>query len=190
MRRWMSRKNYELCQLNSEEGKPQTVDLPPADANFLGKPSLFAEDENALLPGEAHFLDLTAFAQQHGVVIGLGVAFFPAAFTLGHHGLAFLHGGSVAVNEQTVFTGLQIGFAKFCGLRDVDRFADGFRKCRHGQRGYRQKRNTSKERIGFHACQPFHRIESAEQTAVGVRRVDTRPRERVDFPERHLLFLD
>ena len=30
---------------------------------------LFAENKNALLPGEAHFLHLPVFTQQHGVVI-------------------------------------------------------------------------------------------------------------------------
>src|ERR1700686_1500144 len=100
---------------------------------FLGS-FLFAEDENAFLPGETHFLYLSAFTEQHCVIIGFGVTIFPAAFAFRHDGLALLHGSSVAVDQETVFTGLQVRFANLSRLRDVNGFADGLRKYRHGQR--------------------------------------------------------
>ena len=36
---------------------------------FHGSYPLFAENKNAFLPGEAHFLHLTVFTQEHSVVI-------------------------------------------------------------------------------------------------------------------------
>ncbi len=86
---------------------------------------LFAENENALLAGEANLLHLPVFSQQHGVVAGFRVAVFPAAFAFGHNGSAFLYGDFIAIDQQTVLTGLQVGLANFSGLRDVENFADG-----------------------------------------------------------------
>ena len=152
---------------------------------------LFAEDEDAFLAGEAYFLNLSIFSEQHGVIVGFCLALFPAAFAFGHNGFDFLYGGFVAVDQQAILTGLQVGLADFGALRNVDQFADGLGEYRNGECRDCQQRETSQERIGFHAGQlPFAWIESAEQATPGADGVDTQARERVDFTQRHLLFLD
>src|SRR5260221_5321415 len=85
---------------------------------------LLAKNKNALLPGETHFLHLPVFTKQHGVVVGFRVAIFPAAFAFGHYGFALLHGGFVAVDQQSVVTGLQIRLADLRRVRDVDDLTD------------------------------------------------------------------
>src|SRR5882762_7198106 len=93
---------------------------------------------------------------------------FSAAFAFRHHRLALLHRGFGAVDQQAIFTGLQVGLSNFCALRDINGLADRLGKNRHRESGYRQQCNTSKKRIGFHAGQlPFHWNESAEGTTPG-----------------------
>src|SRR4029077_5269423 len=127
-----------------ETAEWQSASLPMS--LFHGNFPLFAKDENALLSREAHFLHLSVFAEQHGIVVGFRVAILPAPFNFGHHGLALLHGGFVAVDQQAVLTRLQVRLADFCGLRDANGFADGLSKYGHGQRGYGQQRDTAEER--------------------------------------------
>jgi len=97
---------------------------------------LFAEDENALLTREAHFRDLAFVAHEDRVVEGLRFAVFPAAFAFGDDLLALLYRGFVAVDQQTIFTRLQIGLAYFCSRGNADCLAD--RLC---ENGYRQSDN-------------------------------------------------
>jgi len=88
----------------------------------------------------------------------------PAAFGFGDDLLALLHGDLVAVDQQPVFSGPQIRFAYLGGLRDVNRLANGLRKHRHCKRNHGQQCGTSNKRIGFHACQPFHRDRVSRKT--------------------------
>jgi hypothetical protein len=115
--------------------------------------SLLAEDENALLTREAHFRNLAIVSQQDRVVQGPGLAILPAAFAFGDDLLALLYRGFVAVDQQTIFTRLQIRFAYFCSRWNADCLAD--RLC---ENGYRQSDNRKqchapKKWLGFHACQ-------------------------------------
>src|SRR3954471_21471979 len=90
-----------------------------------------SKNKNALLPGETHFLDLSVLSYKHGVIVGFRVTIFPAAFALRDDRLSFLHRRFGAVDQQAVFTGLQVDFADFGGLRDVDGLADRLTKQRH-----------------------------------------------------------
>ena len=119
------------------KGNRHTDDFPFGIKRVTHR-TLFAKNENALLAGEAHFLHLAIFSEQHGVVAGLSVAIFPAAFALGDDGLAFLYRGFVAVDQEAVFTGLQISFAEFGGLGDANGLADRLRKNGESKGGYRQ----------------------------------------------------
>src|ERR1700757_4369570 len=129
-----------------------TVSVSSNDGGSLNVP-LLAEDKNAFLPGEAHFLYLAIFPKQNCVIVGFRLTIFPTAFAFGHHGLTLLHGGFVAVDQQAILPSQQIGFADLCSLGDVNGLVDRLSKYGHGQRGYRQQRYTAKKRIGFHARQ-------------------------------------
>src|ERR1700674_706986 len=96
-------------------------------------PRLLAEHENTSLAGKSDFSYLPIFAEQQGVIGGLGVAVFPPAFGFGNDLLAFLHGGLASVDLQTVFAGLQLGLPEFRGLRNADGLGEGFCKCRYCQ---------------------------------------------------------
>ena len=72
----------------------------------VGISPLLVEHENAGLAGKADFLHLSGFADEHGVIIGLGAAVFPPAFGFGNNIFAFLNGGLVSFNLEAVFTGL------------------------------------------------------------------------------------
>src|SRR5260370_16347091 len=142
---------------DDEQGdRPTAVSLSSNDSISPSFP-LFAKHENALLSGEAHFLHLSVFAEQHRVVVGFRVAILPAPFAFGHHGFALLHGGFVAVDQQAVLTGLQVRLADLSGLPDAVGLADWLGTYGHGQRGSPQQHDTADKRVGFHACQlPFH----------------------------------
>lgn len=98
--------------------------------SLLKLPRLFVEDEYASLVGKAHFFHLAAGVKDHGVVLSLGAAVFPAPFGLGDNLLALLNGGLVAFNLQAVFAGSQLRPANLGGLRNVDSFGKGFRESR------------------------------------------------------------
>src|SRR6266849_3712137 len=85
----------------------------PLSRPFKGvtkSPCLFAEDENTSLAGKTDFPYLAIFLNQDGVIGGFGAAVFPPPFGFGNDLFAFLHGGFVSVNFQTVLSGPQIGF--------------------------------------------------------------------------------
>src|SRR5712691_3758047 len=94
---------------------------------------LLAEDENTSLAGKADFPYLPVLSKQQGIIRGLGAAVFPASFGFGNNLLAFLDGGLVSFDLQTIFAGLQLGLTELRGLRDVDGFRERFCKCRHCQ---------------------------------------------------------
>src|SRR5260370_35579712 len=96
-------------------------------------PRLFAEDENTGLARKTDFPYLAIFPDQDGVISGLGAAVFPPSFGFGNDLLAVLHAGFVSLNFHTVLSGSHIGFAEFCGLRNVDGLGEGLRKSRHCQ---------------------------------------------------------
>jgi hypothetical protein len=105
---------------------------------------LFAEDEDFLLAGEADFADFAGVVEKHGVVDRLGVAIFPAAFALGDDGLAFLHGGFVAVDQKTILSRVELRRTESGGLVNVDGFADRLSENRYGQRDHREQYETPK----------------------------------------------
>ncbi len=148
------------------KGNRRAGGLPFVDGSGRRSQALFAKDEDALLARETHFFHLAIFSDQYGIIVGLGITLFPTAFTLGDDGLAFLHRRFVAVDQQAIFAGLEIGLADPGGLGDVDGFADGLGKNREGESGHGQERRDPKERVGFHACQlPFHVRVSRTTTA-------------------------
>src|SRR6266851_5104045 len=104
-----------------------------------GSPRLLAEDENTSLAGKAGFFYLSVLSEEQGVIGGLSAAVFPPAFGFGNNLLAFLHGGLVSIDLQSVFTGLQLEPAEFRGLRNADGLNEGLRKCRHRQCDGRQQ---------------------------------------------------
>src|SRR6266446_141720 len=125
--------HFRSCaaRTTSREAAPEcSLSLVPRKA-VTDSPRLFAEDENTSLAGETDFLDLPIFAQQHGVIRGLGAAVFPAAFGFGNYLLAFLYGGLGSVDFQTVLAGLQLGLAELRGLRKGDGLGEGFCKSRN-----------------------------------------------------------
>src|SRR6266852_5619417 len=108
-----------------------------------GSPRLLAEDENTSLAGKAGFFYLSVLSEEQGVIGGLSAAVFPPAFGFGNNLLAFLHGGLVSIDLQSVFTGLQLEPAEFRGLRNVDGLCKGFCKCRHCQRNSGQQSHAA-----------------------------------------------
>src|SRR5205807_3955035 len=86
---------------------------------------LLAENEHARLARETHFLHLAIFADEQGIIAGLGAAIFPAALGFGNHLTAFLYRGLAAVDQQTVFAGSQLSFADLGGLGKLDGFGVG-----------------------------------------------------------------
>src|SRR6266576_6920194 len=68
-------------------------------------PRLLAEDENTSLAGKADFPYLPVLSKQQGIIGGLGAAVLPAALGFGNNLLAFLDGGLVSFDLQTVFAG-------------------------------------------------------------------------------------
>src|SRR5712691_3479141 len=104
---------------------------------------LLAEDENTSLAGKADFPYLPVLSKQQGIIGGLGAAVFPPAFGFGNNLLAFLDGGLVSFDLQTIFPGLQFRLAEPRGLRNVDSLCKGFCKCRYCQRHGRQQSHTA-----------------------------------------------
>src|SRR5260370_18950772 len=123
------------CAANttSREATPE-CSLPfIARKGVTGSPRLLAEDENTSLAGKAGFFYLPVLSEQQGVIAGLSAAVFPPAFGFGNNLLAFLHGGLVSIDLQSVFTGLQLEPAAFRALRNADGLNEGLRKCRYCQ---------------------------------------------------------
>jgi hypothetical protein len=117
---------------------------------------LFAKHENASLSREANFLHLAVFADEHGIHRGLCGSVFPAPFAFGDRLPSLLHGRLGSIDQQAIFTCLQISLADLCRLGDVDGFADWFCEERHGRDQSGCQRHTAENRIEFHACQlPF-----------------------------------
>ena len=106
---------------------------------------LFAEDKYAGLAGEADFLHLAILTDQQGVIDGLGAAVFPATFGFGNNFLALLHGGLVAIDLQTVLTGLQLGFAKLAGVQNVDGLRERLREGWNSQCDRSQQSDTAEK---------------------------------------------
>src|SRR5216683_6778801 len=138
------------CHLRScaakttSRGATQECSLPLIPRKGVtGSPRLLAEDENTSLAGKAGFFYLSVLSEQQGVIAGLSAAVFPPAFGFGNNLLAFLHGGLVSIDLQSVFTGLQLEPAEFRGLRNVDGLCKGFCKCRHCQRNSGQQSHAA-----------------------------------------------
>src|SRR6266576_4712145 len=69
---------------SGQAGRLRRCNLPVVARRAITKRlRLLAKNKDAGLPGEAHFLDLAIFADQQGVVAGLGAPVFPAAFGFG-----------------------------------------------------------------------------------------------------------
>src|SRR5713226_2155984 len=153
--------HFRSCaaRATSREAAPKcSLSLVPRKG-VTESPRLFAEDENTSLAGKADFPYLPVLSKQQGIIGGLGAAVFPAAFGFGNHLLAFLHGGLVPVDLQTVFTGLQLGLAEFGGLHNVDGLGEGFCKSRDCQCDGGQQSHAADKSIRFHACQfPFKQV--------------------------------
>jgi len=122
----------------------------------VGISPLLVEHENAGLAGKADFLHLSRFTDEHGIIRGFGAAVFPPAFGFGNNILASLNGGLVSFNLDAVFTSLQLGLAKFGGLRNVDGLGEWLCERRNSQGDGRQQGDGAEKRISLHACQfPF-----------------------------------
>src|SRR6266849_1921855 len=128
------------CHLRSCAAKTTSREATPecslpfiARKGVTGSPRLLAEDENTSLAGKAGFFYLPVLSEEQGVIGGLSAAVFPPAFGFGNNLLAFLHGGLVSIDLQSVFTGLQLEPAEFRGLRNADGLNEGLRKCRYCQ---------------------------------------------------------
>src|SRR6266436_3368282 len=106
-------------------------------------PRLLAEDENTSLACKADFPYLPVLSKQQGIIGRPGAAVFPPAFGFGNDLLAFLDGGLVSFDLQTVFAGLQLGLAELRGLRNVDGLGEGFCKCRYCQCDGGQQSHTA-----------------------------------------------
>src|SRR5712692_9578617 len=137
--------HFRSCaaRTTSREATPE-CSLPLVPRKGVTRSScLLAEDEHTSLAGKAGFLYLPVFSEQQGVIGGLSAAVFPPAFGFGNNLLAFLHGGLVSIDLQSVFTGLQLEPAEFRGLRNVDGLCKGFCKCRHCQRNSGQQSHAA-----------------------------------------------
>ncbi len=125
--------HFRSCaaRTTSREAAPEcSLSLVPRKA-VTESPRLFAEDKNTSLPGKAGFFYLPILSKQEGIIGGFGAAVFPPAFGFGNNLPAFLHGGLVPVDFQTVFAGLQLGLAEFGRLRNVDGLGEGFCESRY-----------------------------------------------------------
>src|SRR5215472_8650100 len=122
-------------------------------ARKKGKSPLLAEDKYARLAGKTDFLDLAILADEHRIVTGFGAAVFPAAFGFGNHFAALLNGGFVAVDQQAIFAGLQLGLTELSGLGEADILGKRLGENRHRQRDDSEQSNEAEERIFCHTCQ-------------------------------------
>lgn len=130
--------------------------LPLVAGKKVKTGSLLTEDEDARLAGEANFLDLAIFADEQRIVAGLGAAVFPAPFGFGNHLAPLLYGGFVAVDQQAILAGLQLGFTKLGGLREVDILGKRLGENGHCQRDDGEQGQAAEKRAVSHACQiPF-----------------------------------
>jgi len=129
--------------MTSREATPEcSLSLVPWN-EVTELPRLLAEDENTSLACKADFPYLPVLSKQQGIIGGLGTAVFPPAFGFGNDLLAFLDGGLVSFDLQTVFSGLQLGLAKLRGLRNADGLGEGFCKCRYCQCDGGQQSHTA-----------------------------------------------
>src|SRR5713226_1712 len=93
------------ARATSREATPEcSLPLVPRKG-VTDSPCSLAEDENTRLTGKADFLHLPIFAEEHGVILRLGATVFPATLGFRNNLLAFLDGGLVSFDLQTVFTG-------------------------------------------------------------------------------------
>src|SRR5260370_12923149 len=145
------------CHLRSCAAKTTSREATPecslpfiARKGVTGSPRLLAEDENTSLAGKAGFFYLPVLSEQQGVIAGLSAAVFPPAFGFGNNLLAFLHGGLVSIDLQSVFTGLQLEPAEFRGLRNADGLNEWLRKSRHRQCDRPQQNHIPHKSIRFH----------------------------------------
>src|ERR1700730_578568 len=104
-------------------------------------PRLLVEYKNASLPRETNFFHLAVFADQHRIIRRFRGAIFPAAFALRDGLFSLLDGRFVSVDQQAIFTSLQISFADLCRLGDVDGLGERFceewhRRYQSGCQGY------------------------------------------------------
>src|SRR6266566_3583593 len=86
---------------SGQAGRLRRCNLPVVARRAITKRlRLLAKNKDAGLPGEAHFLDLAIFADQQGVVAGLGAPVFPAAFGFGDNFATLFHGGKVVAESE------------------------------------------------------------------------------------------